>query len=222
MPQTRTRNAAHRFKPPAPRVSIIEDDADVLRSIARLLDTVGLETKSFERAHNALGQITADRPGCLIVDMRLPDRDGLDLIEDLRARDIHTPALIITAYADVPSAVRAMKLRVFEFLEKPFPDQQFLAAVQKAVDQDIERFKRDAERRAQTRMIQRLSQRERDVLAGIVDGSSSKAIAADLGISPKTVENYRASLMDKLEAENVAHLVTLVYDYFRPGGPAGY
>jgi len=219
MTQSQTRTGTRRFKPPAPRVGIIEDDADVRRSIARLLDTVGLETQSFERARDALGGLRGDRPGCLVVDMRLPDRDGLDLIADLRERDIHSPAVIITAYADVPSAVRAMKLGVFEFLEKPFRDQQFIAAVQKAVDQDIERFMRDAERRARARMVERLSQREREVLAGIVDGSSSKAIAADLGISPKTVENYRASLMDKLEAENVAHPVTLVYDYFRPGTP---
>lgn len=199
----------------APCVNLIEDDADVRRSISSLLSTVGLETQAFDRSQDAVGQITNDRPGCLIIDMRLPDRDGLDLLQELRDKGVKMPAIIITAYADVPSAVRAMKLRVFDFLEKPFPEQQFIAAVQSAVEKDVARHKSHQERSGIDEKIDSLSVREKQVLRGIIAGLSSKMIAADLQISPKTVENYRANLMQKLDAENVAHLVTLVYDHFR-------
>ena len=115
---------------------------------------------------------------------------------------------------DVPSAVRALKLHVSEFLEKPFHDQEFLAAIQKSVEQDTRRLREDRRTHEVTQKIESLSARERDVLEGVVGGLSSKMIAANLGLSPKTVENYRATLMDKLNAENVAHLVTQVYSYF--------
>lgn len=215
MPHPKTIAAPSRVAVKQPLISIVEDDADVRRSIARLLQTIGLETEQYATANQALTAMRIDRPGCLIVDMRLPDRDGLDLIEDLRRREINRPAIVITAYADVPAAVRALKLDVFDFFEKPFPDQQFLAAVQQVIDRDLEQFEADARRGAMNAKIDALSQREQQVLHGIVAGNSSKMIAADLGISPKTVENYRASLMDKLDAENVAHLVTLVYDVLR-------
>jgi len=215
MPHPSTSTASRRAAETKPLVSIVEDDTDVRRSIARLLQTIGLETEQFANASQALSAMRPDRPGCLIVDMRLPDRDGLDLIQDLRREGIKRPAIVITAYADVPAAVRALKLEVFDFFEKPFPDQQFLAAVQQAIDRDLEQFETDTHRMAMDAKIDALSQREQQVLRGIIAGSSSKMIAADLGISPKTVENYRASLMDKLDAENVAHLVTLVYDVLR-------
>lgn len=198
-----------------PLVYLVEDDPDVRRSIGRLLDTVGLEIRAFGRAQDAIEAIDSVRPGCLIIDMRLPDRDGLDLLEDLRDADVSMPAIVITAYADVPSAIRAMKLKVFDFIEKPFPDQQFLAAVQKAVDHDQKHFAMQNQRRLLIEKIDELSEREREVLHGVVSGNSSKMIASELGISQKTVENYRASLMSKLEADNVAHLVTMVYEYYR-------
>lgn len=197
-----------------PLVRIIEDDSDVRRSMVRLLSTIGLQAQAFPSAKQALAEIDPNRPGCLIIDMRLPDRDGLDLLKELAEKQIKTPAIIVTAFADVPSVIRAMKLKAFDFIEKPFPEQQFLAAVQKAVDRDIARHDAERDRRTSLQRIELLSHREREVLEGIVAGKSSKMIAFDMGISPKTVENYRANLMDKLEAQNVAHLVTLVYSYF--------
>lgn len=176
-----------------PLVHIVDDDPDVRRSIGRLLETIGLETRTYSMAAESIDAITADRPGCLIIDMRLPDRDGLDLLQDLRDRGISTPAIVITAFADVPAAVRAMKLCVCDFLEKPFRDQQFLAAVQKAVGEHTKHFEDEQRRKAVFGKIEELSQREKQVLQGIVAGKSSKIIASDLVISSKTVENYRAT-----------------------------
>lgn len=195
---------------PEPLVSIIEDDPDVSRSIIRLLATVGLASQAFNTGQDALESINTDRPGCLIADMRLPDRDGLDVIQDLREQGVTLPAIVITAYADVPSAVRAMKLGVADFLEKPFAEQQFIAAVQRSVDQHVKQFQAELQQSEIQAKLSTLSDRERQVLKGIIAGHSSKIIGGTLDISQKTVENYRASLMKKLDADNAAHLVSLV------------
>jgi len=198
-----------------PLVRVVDDDQDVRRSISSLLSTVGLESEVYASASEAVRSIDLDRPGCMVIDMRLPDRDGLDLLEELRAKGNDLPILIVTAYGDVSSAVRAMKAQAIDFIEKPFPGQRFISSVQKAVDRDLQRRQKMLGRRAIKEKLQTLSERERQVLDGIVAGLSSKMIAVDLGIKPKTVENYRASLMQKMDAENAAHLVALVYDTLR-------
>lgn len=190
-----------------PIVWVVEDDPDVRVSITRLLKTINLPTHAVGSAKEALAEIETDRPGCLIMDMRLPDRDGLDLLQDLRNRGVAMPAIVITAFADVPAAVRALKLGVLDFLEKPFMDQQFIAAVQKAIHTDIDRFTRRQNELAWKQKLDRLSPRERDVLKIVITGRSSKMIAHELGLSQKTIENYRGNLMDKLGAENVVDLV---------------
>ena len=197
-----------------PIVTVVEDEPTVSRSIIRLLETIGLKARSYANAQDAIEGIQSSDIGCLIMDMRLPDRDGLDLLEQLRAEGITMPAIVITAFGDIPAAVRAMKLGVHDFLEKPFREQPFISAVQKAVNEDITRSRVEQKQRATQKQINSLSERETQVLRGIIDGKSSKMIAADLGISQKTVENYRSSLMVKIEAQNAAHLVTRVYDYF--------
>lgn len=199
-------------------VSIIDDSDDIRKSIARLLSTVDIQTQTYANAQSALAavdQINTDRPGCVIIDLRLPDRDGMDLLHDLRSAGVNKPAIIITAYGDVPSAVRAMKAKVHDFLEKPFSDQHFIGAVQKALNCDARLMKAGYRRQQIQLKVDSLSKREQEVLIGIIQGRSSKAIALHLGLSQKTVENYRYRIMDKFEADNVVDLVTSVYDCFR-------
>lgn len=194
-----------------PLVTIVDDDPDVRRSLARLLDTIPIQTEMYASASEVLDRYVHNRPGCMVIDMRLPDRDGLDLIKQLRSQGVNTPVLVITAFGNVDSAVRAMKLDALDFLEKPFKDQEFIASVQRAIDLDVSRLDQERSHQAIKQRFDSLSDRERDVLQGIVEGKSSKMIAVDLGLQQKTVDNYRLSLMRKIEAQNVAHLVGMVY-----------
>lgn len=200
-----------------PMITIVDDSGDVRRSVMRLLETIGIQSQSYENAQaliDSLEDIDPSVPGCLIIDLRLPDMDGLDMLETLRCKGVTKPAIIITAYGDVPSVVRAMKVKVSDFIEKPFSEQMFLAAVHKAIDKDKEISRSADEKREIHEKISRLSERERQVLKGILRTKSSKQIANHLNLSAKTVENYRASLMDKMEARNIAHLITLVFNEF--------
>ncbi len=148
-------------------------------------------------------------PGCVITDVRMPDVSGLELLRRLRQLEVGLPVIVITGHGDVPLAVEAMKLGAVEFLEKPFDDDVLLAAVRSALN----RFERDARREAEQAEIHQrldgLSVRERQVLGGLVAGQPNKVIAFDLGISPRTVEIYRANVMTKMRASSLSDLVRM-------------
>jgi FixJ family two-component response regulator len=193
---------------PSRRVVLVDDDADVLRSLTALFESVGLEVQAFGHPQEVLNA-NPPRPGCLVLDLRMPDMSGLEVFERLRERWEDVPTIFITAHGEVSAAVRAMKLGARDFLEKPFSHQVLLERVQDALESDEARRAELADREEIRRRVETLTRRERDVLDLIVSGLSSKMIAAELGISMKTVEAHRTSTMQKMQARNAAELVRL-------------
>lgn len=197
---------------PPPTVHVVDDDADMRESLRWLMGTVGLAVETYASADEFLDRFDADGgPGCLVCDVRMPGTSGLDLYEMLVARSASLPVIFITAYADVPMAVRAMKSGAAEFVEKPFNRQTLLERVQRAVRQDAERRQRlDAQAVFESR-FRRLTEKELEVLGFVKQGLPNKTIAARLGITPRAVEMRRSGLMKKLGASSLADLLRLAY-----------
>ena len=197
-------------KPAAQQVVHIIDDDEALReSLAFLLRTAKLEVKSFDSAKTFLDALPDELLACVITDVRMPDMSGIDLLRRLRERKVGVPVIVITGHGDISLAVEAMKIGAVDFFEKPFNDDLLLASVHAALDHAHDQTKRDAERAQIEQRLATLSAREKDVLAGLIDGRANKQIAFDLGISPRTVEIYRANLMNKMQAGSLSDLVRM-------------
>jgi FixJ family two-component response regulator len=192
-----------------PTVYIVDDDEDMRDSLRWLMTTVGLRVEVYPSAAEFLENFAPDGPGCLVFDVRMPGTSGLDLYETLVARGEGTPVIFITAFADVPMAIRAMKSGAVEFVEKPFNRQQLLERVQRAIKDDAERLLNLASRDAIRERFDQLTDKEREVLEFIKEGQPNKAISARLDITSRAVEMRRASLMKKLGARNLAELFRL-------------
>lgn len=193
-----------------PTVFIVDDDQYVRDALALLMDQVGLKAERYASAQAFLKSYEPDTPGCLIVDVRMPGMSGLDLQKHMTERGIQLPIIIVTGHADVPMAVRAMKLGAVDFIEKPFNDQELLERVQRCIELATKvRRERDQATSLQTRLEQ-LSKREREVMDMIVAGKYSKVIAAELGISPKTVDVHRSHILEKMGVKSVAELVRII------------
>jgi two-component system, LuxR family, response regulator FixJ len=190
-------------------VYIIDDDQALRESLAFLLRAAQLEVRSFESAKTFLDALPDASIGCVITDIRMPHMSGIDLLRRLKELKVGVPVIVITGHGDVPLAVEAMKIGAADFLEKPFNDDQLLASVRAALQYQQDQTKRCAERAEIENRISKLSAREKDVLAGLIDGRANKQIAFDLGISPRTVEIYRANLMNKMQAESLSDLVRM-------------
>lgn len=190
-------------------VHVIDDDQAMRESLAFLLDTVSLTAKTYESAIQFLGVADEAEPGCIITDVRMPEMNGLELVRRLKERAIPHPVIVITGHGDVPLAVEAMKAGVVDFLEKPFDDDALLAAIRKALDGAERSSAREAEKQRFDAMLAALSPREAEVLRGVVDGKPNKIIAFELGISPRTVEVYRANVMTKTGAASLSELVRM-------------
>jgi two-component system response regulator FixJ len=190
-------------------VHVVDDDVAVRKSLAFLLASEGLPVRLHESASTFLDDAPSIEVGCIVTDVRMPGIDGIELIRRLKARGIALPVIVMTGHADVPMAVEAMKEGAVDFLEKPFGDEVFLAAVRSA----LARQEKNSHHGTQVAEIQgrfeALSVRERQVLDGLVAGKANKVIAYDLGISPRTVEIYRANVMAKMQAKSLSELVRL-------------
>jgi two-component system, LuxR family, response regulator FixJ len=190
-------------------VHIIDDDEAMRESLVFLLRTAQITAQAFSSAPAFLESLPDARLSCVITDVRMPEMSGLDLLRRLREMKIEVPVIVITGHGDVPLAVEAMKFGAIDFLEKPFDDEVLLASVRSALERQQGEAKRHAERAGIGSRIAALSNRERDVLGGLVAGRANKQIAYDLGISPRTVEIYRANLMDKMRAASLSDLVRM-------------
>lgn len=194
---------------PAASVFIVDDDPAVRKSLRWLIESVGLPVKTFASGSEFLDQYDPQQPGCLVLDIRMPGMSGLELQEKLRELGRHLPIIVMTAFGDVPMAVRAMKFGAVHFFEKPVKDQELLDHIQAALLEDSRWRERDQLDDVVRCRYQRLTKREVEVLREVVGGLSSKEIGGKLGVSFKTVEAHRAKIMKKMEADSVPHLIRL-------------
>ncbi len=192
-----------------PVVHIIDDDEGLRESLAFLLRSANLEVRSFGSAKAFLDVLPDAALGCVITDVRMPDMSGIELLRRLKELKLGVPVIVITGHGDIALAVEAMKIGATDFLEKPFDDDLLLASVRAALRQQEDHTKRGAERAEIEHRISSLSPREKDVLVGLIEGRANKQIAFDLGISPRTVEIYRANLMNKMQANSLSDLVRM-------------
>ena len=192
-----------------PMVHVIDDDEAMRESLAFLFSTAQLPACTYESATAFLKRLPAPGTGCVITDLRMPELSGVDLLRRLNSLGAGLPVIVITGHGDVPMAVEAMKLGAVDFLEKPFDDDVLLAAVRAALNQQERDSRRDAEKADIMVRLAELSPRERQVLEGLVAGLPNKTIAYDHGISPRTVEIYRANLMTKMRAASLSDLVRM-------------
>ena len=190
-------------------VCIVDDDPAIRKSLEWLVDSVGLKVRTYASAQDFLDAYDPATPGCVVVDVRMPGMSGLDLQDKLREMDGDVPVIVVTGYGDVPMAVRAMKSGAVDFLEKPLGEQALLDRIHRAVAQDLENRRSRAEHLAVAERIEQLTRRERQVLNLVVDGMSSKDIAADLAVSLKTIEAHRGKVMKKMQAKSVPQLILM-------------
>jgi two-component system response regulator FixJ len=190
-------------------VHVIDDDEALRDSLTFLLRAADLEVMSHASAAAFLDSLPLTGLTCIITDVRMPGLSGIDLLRRIRELGIEVPVIVITGHGDVPLAVEAMRFGAIDFLEKPFDDEILLQSVRAALRQQAGTAKRQSERAEIEGRLGTLSPRERDVLGGLVAGRANKQIAFELGISPRTVEIYRANLMDKMQAGSLSDLVRM-------------
>lgn len=189
-------------------VHVVDDDADARDSLAFLLETADFRVRTYASALAFLSELSEVEPGCVITDVRMPGMTGQELVRRLKAEGSALPVVMITGHGDIPMAVEAMRDGVVDFIEKPFSEARILAALERALAAAPQPAVSDDQAQVLARM-ETLSERERQVLDGVVAGHPNKIIARDLGISPRTVEIYRAKLMSKMHADNLAALVRM-------------
>jgi two-component system response regulator FixJ len=194
---------------PEPIIYVIDDDEAVRQSLEFLLKTGGLTVRSFDSAKAFLDVVPEIRSGCVITDVRMPDVTGIDLLRRVKELGLDIPVIVITGHGDISLAVEAMKIGAVDFLEKPFDDDTLLDAVRGSLTRTAGTAQRNAELTEIHDRLAALSNRERQVLEGLVAGKANKMIAFDLGISPRTVEIYRANLMTKMAANSLSDLVRM-------------
>ena len=198
--------------PPTPTIYVVDDDAGVRASLRFLLSSVGLSTVALASAREFLGSHDPGQPGCLVLDVRMPAMSGLELQQELNRRGAIIPVIFITGHGDVPMAVEAMQHGAFDFLQKPFRDQDLIDRIQRALSKDAHtRSALKAHDQIRLR-LDSLTPREREVLELMVRGKPNKIMAADLGVSQRTVEIHRARVMEKSGANSLAHLVRMYLD----------
>ena len=195
-----------------PTVFVVDDDDGVRKGLSLLLRSVGLNVEVFAGAQEFLEDCNTDRPGCLVLDVRMPGMSGLELQERLKEEHIDIPVIILTGHGDVPMAVRAVQAGAVDFIEKPFREQVLIDRIQQALVMDVQRREERTQHTALENRLTRLTPREKEVLRLVVAGKHNKAIATELGVTVKTVEFHRSKIMEKTQAGSVAELVRLVME----------
>ena len=196
--------------PEAAKVVVIDDDEAVLDSLRVLLEAEGFDVETFERASTFLRRFEGQPPGCVVTDVRMPEMDGLELLQALSARGPLPPVIVITGHGEVPLAVQAMKLGARDFIEKPFDRADLMRSIRACLTGTAQLAAAATDPKIGQR-LERLTPREREVLEQLVIGRPNKAIARELGISPRTVEIHRARVMEKMQAGSLSQLVRLAF-----------
>jgi FixJ family two-component response regulator len=192
-----------------PIIYIVDDDDGMRRALTGLMTTVGYNAAPFARPAEFLTKYDPHQHGCLVLDVRMPEMSGLEVQQQLNRGGSMLPVILVTGHGDIPMAVQAMKDGAFDFLQKPFRDQDLLDRINAALKQDLEN-RAAVDRHADLRKrAESLTPREHEVMALVVDGRANKVIAIDLGLSERTVEIHRANVMEKMGARSVAHLVKM-------------
>jgi len=196
----------------SPVVMVVDDDSGVRNAMRALLKSVGLGAVLYASAQEFLGTYDPHQPGCLLLDIRMPGMSGMDLQQELNLRGAVVPVIFMSGHADIPMAVEAMQHGAFDFLQKPFRDQDLLDRIQRAIAKDAERRVALGEQTRIKAHLESLTEREREVLDLLTLGKQNKVIAQDLGVSPRTIEIHRARVMEKMDAQSVAELVRMMLD----------
>lgn len=191
------------------KVFVVDDDEDVRDSLNLLLRSVGLASETYASAAAFLADFESDRPGCLLLDVRMPGMSGLDLQQRLADRGAILPIIFITGHGDVPVAVRAMRSGAIDFLQKPFDDQMLLDRIHQALALDARHRQELGARETILERLNTLTPREREVMDLVVDGLANKNVASRLDVSPRTVEIHRSRVMEKMQATSLPHLVKM-------------
>jgi RNA polymerase sigma factor (sigma-70 family) len=190
----------------SPTVFLVDDDAPTLRSLGLMLDLAGYRVREYGSPTDFLRDYSAGQPGCLVLDLRMPDMTGLELQQALRAKGCTIPIIFLSAFGDIPTSVQAIKAGAVDFLEKPIGTDELLARIDEALTED-RLAREDAAEALEIRgRAAQLTPRENEVIVLATKGLTNKEIARHLGISPRTVENHRARVMEKMQAENIADL----------------
>jgi FixJ family two-component response regulator len=193
----------------SPTVFIVDDDAAIRFAMQALMDSVNLNHEIFASADDFLEKFGEQRPGCLVLDIRMPGLGGLELQEELIKRGNTLPIIFITGHGDVPMAVEAMQKGAVDFIQKPFRDQELLDRIREALTTDEERREEQQHHAEVAGRLERLTNREREVFDLVVTGKPNKVIAYELGVSQRTVEIHRARVMEKMQARSLADLVKM-------------
>ncbi len=193
-----------------PTIFVVDDDAGVRQSLEMLMRAIGHHAESYTSAEEFIKHYSSDRPGCLILDLRMPGMSGLELQEELSERGSVLPVIFITAHGDVPTAVDAVKGGAIDFIQKPFRDEDLIEKIKHALHQNASALKRNAKLGDVAGRIEALTPRELEVMDIVVEGKTNKAIAAELGLSERTIEIHRARVMRKMKADSLPDLVKTV------------
>lgn len=193
-------------------VYILDDDEAVRDSMSALLDSYGFEQKIYASAIQFLGEVTPEFAGCLLLDIRMPEMDGLEVLKSLVSKGITLPVIIITGHGDLPMAVKAMKFGAVDFIEKPFEEDVLVESVRRAMAIGEQLYAQDNEKKDLEKRIDKLTPREHEVLIHIASGLQNKVIAYEMGISPRTIEIHRARVIEKMQARNLSHLVRMAIE----------
>jgi two-component system response regulator FixJ len=191
-----------------PTVFVVDDDSGVRRSLRALGRSHGLTVETYASAQAFLAAYDPDRPGCLLLDVRLAGRNGLDIQDELRRRGHELPIIVMTGHGDVPTSVRAFRGGALDFLEKPVPPRALVRRIREALEIDGESRRARVERESAARRFARLTPREREVASHLVEGKTSKEIAQALGISTRTAEGHRSRALEKMDVQSVVQLAS--------------
>lgn len=208
-----------RQTPPKSLVHIVDDDVEIREAVSMLLSTADIESRAYPTAEAFLEAAPRDTPVCVILDNRLPGLSGLELLERLSMTRKDATVIMMTGHGDVPTAVTAMKLGAFHFVEKPFDAEALLAAVEEALSRAKETHDLQAEGKAFRSRLSQLTQREEEVFALLLEGLPTKVIAGKLDITTRTTEHHRAAVMHKLGARSISHLIRMALTYSDPSAP---